>query len=83
MKKQSVRKIGQSFRLTVPTSTDNTGVRLILGTKSTGVFNYQPVSLDDNPWTNGDYAKIDFQQALVADGNYGLETAVANERVDW
>jgi len=81
MKKQSVRKIGQSFRLTVPASTAD--AQFILGTKSTGMFNYQPVSPDDNPWTNGEYAQIDFQKALAADGNYGLETAVASERVDW
>jgi len=83
MKKQSVRKVSQSFRLTVPASTDTAGAHFILGTKSTGVFNCQPANPDDNPWTNGEYAQIDFQRALAADGNYGLETAVANERVDW
>ena len=80
----TARRVGNSLMLTVPVSTgvtDNT--KFVLQTKSDGTLEYQPVSQDDNPWTNSEYAKVDFQKALAEDGNYGLETAVGKERVEW
>jgi len=80
----AARKVGNSLMLTVPVSagvTDNT--KFVLRQKKNGTLEYQPVKQDDNPWTNGDYADIDFKKQLTIDGNYGLEAPVGKERVEW
>ncbi|VDG18397.1 hypothetical protein [Lactobacillus paracollinoides] [Lactiplantibacillus mudanjiangensis] len=80
----ATRKVGNSLMLTVPVSagvTDNT--KFILRKKADGTLEYQPVSRDDNPWTNGKYATVDFQKNLELDGNYGLTSSVGKEGVEW
>ncbi|GEP23286.1 hypothetical protein LDI01_08790 [Lentilactobacillus diolivorans] len=46
---------------------------------SDGILVYRPSRLDDNPWTNGDYASINFKSARESDLNLDKENRAGRE----
>lgn len=78
----TTRKIGNSLTLTVPqTAGIPAGKRFVLVEKDDGTLEYHAVK--DNPWLDGEYADIDFQSELRDVGNYGNESPLGREHVEW
>ncbi|KRM40422.1 hypothetical protein FD47_GL002826 [Lentilactobacillus parafarraginis DSM 18390 = JCM 14109] len=78
----STRKTGNSLTLTVPKAAGvPAGKRFVLVAKDDGTLEYRAVH--GNPWLDGEYDDIDFRAELNDVGNYGQQSPIGKERVDW
>ncbi|ETY73291.1 hypothetical protein [Lactiplantibacillus fabifermentans] len=69
----TARRIDSELMIAIPAiAAVSAGARFTLYLKNDGTLQYQPVTFDDNPCTNGTYANLDFIMDLSELGNYGI-----------
>ena len=77
----SVRKVGNSTALTVPSKARvKPGQRFELIQKDNSTLIYK--AIDSNPWFNGEYDNIDFKKEIAKVGNPDT-MQVGKENIPW